>query len=701
MIDARDQHASPSLPPADAVGRAYSQDADPPFTRLVSDLRPDSDSALADLIEADARTRLDRSLPVVLERYLCVIESPARMRIALDAAVEFALRSASRAGISEEQAVADLLRAHPELADAIHTAVGLGEGLCSTTAIRGLIRTGSALHVPCDFGPSLPDGRRRFDVRERLGAGTQGEVYLAADRLLAEPDRPAWVAIKRLHAVEIDDHTRSTLVEESRKVRRINHPSVVRVLDRGVDDLGSDYVVYEHVDGGSLSALLARPDRWPAPRDAVVLMVKVCRGVQAAHAAGVAHCDLKPSNILLTQSGEPKVADFGVAARFAAQASDRRRSGPVGNFAFIAPEQFRAEDGALSAPADVYALGGILYYLLTRNLPNGDTVELVVARHSTPGSVPTDHAPGVADPDLAAICRRALDPDPRKRHASAESLALDLEDWLARRPVEWTRPGPVRRLTLFARRQPVTLAAIIACLLAAVGGTAAVVRTRMAAQQRLMQAQLASLSALVQEQEKGTQAVREAMQSAFAVMKVRGGGKISEEWLPQLTIMESLMGPVLFNPAGAAQIDIWSDRLPIVRQIIDAQRKAGREGAIETLFWEDGFAFWALYAGNPQAAAQALAEADPFWNKRLDPADPWRTMRAGMHACVVVQLAEADKLAGRPIDTPALLAAGEQLTRAFDALEADGRRDSMRRLIRTHRERLDTLRALPAQGAGG
>jgi serine/threonine protein kinase len=203
-----------------------------------------------------------------------------------------------------------------------------------------------------------------------LGSGGSGDVYLAADRQLSEQGHEALVAIKVL-AGDRGPWARQRLIDEATKARRVTHANVVRVLDRGVSDDDEDFVVYEHVAGGDLGEWLDRRPQRLSARDAASLMSRIARGVHAAHAAGLVHCDLKPGNVLMTAEGEPRVADFGIAVRAddeAAQYSGDREQ-PIGNIAFIAPEQFRMQDGCFSIAADVYALGGMLYYLVTRATP--------------------------------------------------------------------------------------------------------------------------------------------------------------------------------------------------------------------------------------------------------------------------------------------------------------------------------------------
>src|SRR5262249_8770250 len=155
-------------------------------------------------------------------------------------------------------------------------------------------------------------GRSRYQLTKLLGSGSAGEVYQAIDRQLSERDRPAYVAIKLLTNRGRAEGDRQLLVEEAAKARRVLHDNVVRVLDRGVSEQDEDYIIYEHVEGGDLDAWFERNGFRATPAEAARMAAKIARGVQAAHSSGVVHCDLKPSNVLVTDAGEPKVCDFGI-----------------------------------------------------------------------------------------------------------------------------------------------------------------------------------------------------------------------------------------------------------------------------------------------------------------------------------------------------------------------------------------------------
>ncbi|MGD9689548.1 MAG: serine/threonine-protein kinase [Phycisphaerales bacterium] len=441
------------------------------------------DDSLADLIDADGRARLSARLPIALERYTESVPGIAQRPVVLDAAIDFALRGAIAGGRSESDAAAALKARYPAWSTQIDAARELSRALLATGGAAALLdgAEGSArtpeLALPCDVGPLSMMGKARYRLVRQLGRGSHGTAYLAEDRQLSSAGQPpALVCVKML---AIDPSHEARALSEASRARRINHPAVVRVLDRGAHQ-GREYIVYEFIEGRALDAHLSRLGRPIKPREAAALMIQITRGVQAAHSAGLIHRDLKPDNILITPTGEPKITDFGAAAIVELDGSSPDspalalgRSGtpaPIGNLAFMAPEQFWMSRGAISPAADLYALGGLLYFLLTGSLPNGSTAEEIRDRHS--GVAPRPMSDGAVnarsgrrlDPDLLAICRRALDPRAEARQTSADALAADLEQWLDCRPIAWTKPTPARRAWLALKRQPLLYALLLALL---------------------------------------------------------------------------------------------------------------------------------------------------------------------------------------------------------------------------------------------
>jgi eukaryotic-like serine/threonine-protein kinase len=200
----------------------------------------------------------------------------------------------------------------------------------------------------------------RYRLERPLGRGGMASVYLGRD---TELDRA--VAVKLLaENAAADDGLRARFVREARLAARLSHPNIVSVFDAGEDD-GRPYLVMEHVEGETLSELLAQRGRIP-PEEVRGLALQAARGLAHAHAAGVVHRDIKPQNLLLREDGTLKIADFGIAR--AAEGTALTRAGTVlGTAAYLAPEQALGEQA--TPASDVYSLGAVLYELLTGRPP--------------------------------------------------------------------------------------------------------------------------------------------------------------------------------------------------------------------------------------------------------------------------------------------------------------------------------------------
>lgn len=432
---------------------------------------PQQDAELADLIEQDGRDRLDRGLSCGLDRYYSVVPDLVAKPISLDAAIDISLRSIALTdgcAAPQEKHAECLLKSYPELAGPIRLAAILNNQLVSTSGMgaKGLNRRSRVF--PMRVGPALEDGKARYELLRPLGSGSSGTVCEAIDHLLSDSGHAAKVAVK---LIPVDPATAQRQTAEATKARRIEHPGVVRVLDRGLTDDGELFLVYELVTGGDLQSWFDERGKSISPRRAAELLAAIASGVQAAHSAGLVHCDLKPSNILMTGEGLPRVSDFGVSAitdAFPGMADESSGGVPVGNLAFAAPEQVRRSAAFATPLVDVYALGGLLYYLITGSLPNGSTPEEVTRTHSpVEGRRSPPHLREISprvDVRLDRICSRALHPQVEERYPTAGELASDLRAWLETRPIAWMREPLAVRAELWIRRSP-SLAAMAICSL--------------------------------------------------------------------------------------------------------------------------------------------------------------------------------------------------------------------------------------------
>jgi len=271
----------------------------------------------------------------------------------------------------------------------------------------------------------------RYRIERPLGQGGMATVYLAHDE---ELDRP--IALKILADNLAGDATfRDRFEREARLAARLSHPNVVRVFDVGESD-GRPFIVMEYVEGDTLADELVRHGPLP-PARAVELALQICSGLEAAHASGLVHRDVKPRNLLLRPDGVLKIADFGIAR--AAESTRVTEIGTIlGTAAYLAPEQ--AQGLEATPAADLYSVGAVLYELLTGQVPYTATslVELTAKQQAGPPA-PIAGAPALLE--LAVI--RCLEPDPSERPASAAALAAELAATEAPTiPLERGGPGP-------------------------------------------------------------------------------------------------------------------------------------------------------------------------------------------------------------------------------------------------------------------
>jgi serine/threonine-protein kinase len=274
----------------------------------------------------------------------------------------------------------------------------------------------------------------RYDLLEELGKGGMGEVYRARDRVLGRE-----VALKRIRRGRAGPEEVLRFRREAQAVARLQHRHIVPLHDLGEHD-GEPFLVMGLVAGGNLSVRLAD---FADPRAAVALMEKVARAVQAAHEAGVVHRDLKPSNILFDDAGEPHVSDFGLAKFLdPEEGEEATQTGQVlGTPAYMAPEQAAGHGNRATAASDVWALGVILYELLTGRRPFLGSGSAMSDQVRTAEPPPPRALRPQLDRALETIVLQCLQKDPARRYATAGALADDLGRWQRREPVAARRDG--------------------------------------------------------------------------------------------------------------------------------------------------------------------------------------------------------------------------------------------------------------------
>lgn len=298
-----------------------------------------------------------------------------------------------------------------------------------------------------------------YEVQAVLGRGGMGVVYRARHLRLNRP-----VALKMLLAgAYARPDERERFLREAEAVAGLRHADVVQVYDVGDQD-GRPYFTMEFMDGGSLARRLAGSPL-SAP-EAATLVAILANAVQAAHAGGVIHRDLKPANVLLTADGRPKVGDFGLARRLEGDAGLTRSGGTIGTPSYMAPEQARGDTDGVGPTADVYALGAILYEVLTGRPPfRAATAAETLRQVLTDDPAPPSRLNRSVPRDLETVCLKCLHKEPARRYPTAAALADDLGRFRRGEPVTARPISVVERFTKWVRRRPTLAVSMIAGLL--------------------------------------------------------------------------------------------------------------------------------------------------------------------------------------------------------------------------------------------
>ena len=610
-----------------------ASDGLPSKPRLLASLRsvsPAQEAAAADALRRFAsapQPGADLDLAELLDAAPWLPQS----ELALDAAIDACLAAARAAGEPLEARAGRLMGAHPAIALQIQRAVLLSLALGSSEA--GGARP-APLSLPTEIGPPCDDGRPRYELRQLIGTGAQGHVYEAVDRTFSESRRPVHVALKLAHAAPDPRRTRSD-ADEATRARRINHPAVVRAIDRGHGPDGRPYHVFELIEGQSLDTWLAQRSS-PLPwTDAARLTIAIAEGIQAAHAIGLVHLDLKPSNILIDRNARALVTDFGIARDGALALDADHRYSTRGSLAFMPPERFASREGSDAPLADVYGLGGILYWLLTGLMPNGQSAQEAIERlTNTPDRAaalrPRIHRPGLPR-ELDLVCARALAHAPAARHGSAQALRDDLAAVLAHTPIQWQRPGPGRRAALQLRRHPraaLAVASAAAILFTATWATAnarsrAALRTastQAALEHQLLEARLQGemTQSVLDERQRSIDSMRSQLSTWLNVFSGREHSEpgVYVAFLEALDKTDIVDTSMIFGKTLPARVEV-------AQTVLAAAHERGDAGTLEIALWHDLLGRWLLRTDQPAQAAAHLRQAQASLAPRLAPDDPW------------------------------------------------------------------------------
>jgi serine/threonine-protein kinase len=313
--------------------------------------------------------------------------------------------------------------------------------------------------TPFDVTTSVPRVFAGYPVERVLGRGGMGVIYQ-----VRHPQLGLSVALKTMRGEIESVEGVQRFLREARAVALLNHPNIVRLFD--VDHAeGSYYYTMALVPGGSLKD--HRQELAVDPRRVAALMEKVARGVQHAHEHGILHRDLKPGNILLDAEGEPLVSDFGLA-KFLNVSDELTTTGNMlGTLPYMAPELLGGQDRKARPANDVWALGVILYELLTGRRPfvGEESVELIQRIVTTEPARLRVLNPQL-DRGLETIVLKCLEKSPSRRYASAGAVADDLGRWLRGEPLSARPPAWPRRVAAWFKRHPWRNAAVLGGIIA-------------------------------------------------------------------------------------------------------------------------------------------------------------------------------------------------------------------------------------------
>jgi WD40 repeat protein len=307
-----------------------------------------------------------------------------------------------------------------------------------------------------------------YELTSEVARGGMGVVYRArqvslnrtvALKLILSSQLASEADVKRFHV-------------EAEAAANLDHPNIVPIYEVGVHQ-GQHYFSMKLIEGESLAGRIG--DLLGDPKAAGRLLATVARAVHRAHQGGIIHRDLKPSNILIDRDGQPHVTDFGLAKRIEADSGLTQSGAIMGTPSYMPPEQAGGRKGQLTTAVDIYALGAILYELLTGRPPfRADSVmdTLIQVLEQEPPR-PRSLNPR-ADRDLETIALKCLEKDPARRYGSAEALAEDLERWLRNEPIRARPVSPLERGVKWVKRRPAIAALSLALAILAIGGLAGV-----------------------------------------------------------------------------------------------------------------------------------------------------------------------------------------------------------------------------------
>jgi WD40 repeat protein len=421
--------------------------------------------------------------------------------------------------------------------------------------------------TPVATGWEPPRGGQPFGdylLEEEIAHGGMGVVYRARQISLNRTVAVKLLLLGRYSSAESIERFR----REAQSAAALRHPNVVAIHEVG-ECAGQHFISMEFVEGRSLAEMM---HEGPLPPERAADCARtIAEGIHYAHSQGVLHRDLKPSNVLVDALGQVRITDFGLAKKLDGSSDLTLTGQMIGTPNYLSPEAVAGRNTEVGPASDVYAIGALLYELLTGRPPflAQSLQETLLQIRDNEAPSPRLLNPAIAR-DLETICLKCLEKEPARRYASAQTLADDLGRWLKHEPIRARAAAPLERAAKWARRQP----KLALMLLATLGAVAALVATLAVAYVRVRMAQRA------------TEAKAEESRQRLVHLNVNAGNRLVEEG--------ELHGALAWFVAALALEQGDAARERVHRQRIGAVLRHAPE--LAQLWFHDAFIYTAAFS---------------------------------------------------------------------------------------------------------